>query len=148
MSTETIKRKFNQEKFKNTKKPKILSPLQEYISNFSKEYDEHNERSERIYKLSRDITISSKKIIFNLHRINEFNKDKTLKDSEDLLTKVSDLIIKINKELIINVKNYERYNYRYTFGLQEYIEALSFYYYIKENRLILKHEIEELNNKF
>ena len=36
---------------------------------FREELDEHHDRRERLVKLSRDVTIASKKIIFSLHRL-------------------------------------------------------------------------------
>ena len=47
----------------NTDSPVILSFL-----NFRIEMDTHQDKHERLFKISRDITIISKRIIFNLHR--------------------------------------------------------------------------------
>ena len=51
---------------------------------FRQQLDQHHDRHERVVKLSRDITILSKRIIFNLHRFepDHSNCDKVLKDAE------------------------------------------------------------------
>lgn len=47
--------------------PEILS----FFHDCSKKLDTHHDRYERIVKLSRDITIESKRIIFLLHRVQD-----------------------------------------------------------------------------
>lgn len=47
---------------------KPLDPLQQYFQVLSKTYDDHNDRRERLIKLSRDITRNSKAVISLLQR--------------------------------------------------------------------------------
>uniref|UniRef100_A0A0M3INL2 Translin-associated protein X n=1 Tax=Ascaris lumbricoides TaxID=6252 RepID=A0A0M3INL2_ASCLU len=101
--------------------------------------DDRNDRHERLVKLSRDITIESKRIIFQLHR---YTATKTDAEKEDLLKKVElrlgDLRQKqffaVAKELLHLDQNL--YNRAVTFGLQEYIEAWSFYTFIAKKDLL------------
>lgn len=46
------------------------NPVIKMFRAFSAELDEKHDRYERIVKLSRDITIESKRIIFSLHNVN------------------------------------------------------------------------------
>uniref|UniRef100_F1KSF3 Translin-associated protein X n=1 Tax=Ascaris suum TaxID=6253 RepID=F1KSF3_ASCSU len=106
---------------------------------YRQEMDDRNDRYERLVKLSRDITIESKRIIFQLHR---YTATKTDAEKEDLLKKVElrlgDLRQKqffaVAKELLHLDQNL--YNRAVTFGLQEYIEAWSFYTFIAKKDLL------------
>lgn len=49
----------------NSTRENILSAF----SSFRAEIDDYNDRRERLIKISRDITIQSKRLIFSLHRI-------------------------------------------------------------------------------
>ena len=44
------------------------SPVTQSFLIFRAEMDSHQDKHERLFKISRDITIISKRIIFNLHR--------------------------------------------------------------------------------
>ena len=44
------------------------SPVIQSFLGFRAEMDSHQDKHERLFKISRDITIISKRIIFNLHR--------------------------------------------------------------------------------
>ena len=44
------------------------SPVIQTFLSFRTEMDSHHDKYERLVKISRDITIASKRIIFNLHR--------------------------------------------------------------------------------
>lgn len=46
------------------------SPIMQAFREFQKELDDRNDKHERLVKLSRDITIESKRLIFLLHRAN------------------------------------------------------------------------------
>jgi len=53
------------------KQPEFDPEVQAFFQICSKKLDEHNDRHERLVKLSRDITIESKRIIFLLHRVQD-----------------------------------------------------------------------------
>lgn len=55
-------------KMADSKQESADSPYAAMFEGFRKELDEHHDRRERIVKASRDITASSKKIIFTLQR--------------------------------------------------------------------------------
>jgi len=54
-----------------SKQPEFDPEVQAFFQMCSKKLDEHNDRHERLVKLSRDITIESKRIIFLLHRVQD-----------------------------------------------------------------------------
>lgn len=126
----------------------------------SKKLDSHHDRYERLVKLSRDITIESKRVIFLLHRIqDESTKEKLVKEADSKLQfLVTTSWNKVAKELL----NQDHYHYLRAYspglwhnsyhsiieiisnqplplfykGLQEFIEALSFLNYVKLGQLI------------
>ncbi|XP_075663007.1 uncharacterized protein LOC142632504 [Castanea sativa] len=58
------------------------------------------EKSERVVKASRDITINSKKVIFQVHRISKHNREEVLEKAEKDLKAVTDQYIsQLVKEL-------------------------------------------------
>lgn len=63
----------NQQQNKSRNKPKPVfdknNPILEAFSKMSEELDDKHDRHERLIKISRDITIQSKKIIFFLHTV-------------------------------------------------------------------------------
>lgn len=48
-----------------------LSEIQQQFRLYARELDDKHDRQERIIKISRDITIESKRIIYLLHTINK-----------------------------------------------------------------------------
>jgi hypothetical protein len=57
--------------------------IQAFFSDCSKKLDTHHDRYERVVKLSRDITIESKRVIFLLHRVqDETSKMKICNEAE------------------------------------------------------------------
>ncbi|XP_037946558.1 translin-associated protein X-like [Teleopsis dalmanni] len=116
-------------------KPNIIvedSPVLNAFQAYRAELDAKHDRHERIVKLSRDITIESKRIIFHLHSIesNKNNRQKVLQEAEQRLQKLININFKaVAKEL----HGQDPYQFRsaYSPGLQEFIEAYSFYEYFK-----------------
>lgn len=109
---------------------------------FQVELDDKYDRYERLVKLSRDVTIESKRIIFLLHRImGEAQKDRTLNES---LKKLKDLQTYNLREIAMELRNQCFYNYlrAYSPGIQEYVEAITFFHYIKDGRLVGLDEIQ------
>ncbi len=57
--------------------------IQAFFHDCSKKLDTHHDRYERLVKLSRDITIESKRVIFLLHRVqDEASKVKLTAEAE------------------------------------------------------------------
>jgi len=91
-------------------------------------------------KVSRDITIGSKRLIFLLHRYNE-DPVETKERADADLVKLRELLERIPLELE-GVHDYYRYLRAFSPGVQEYIEAASFYHFLVTNTLITKQKLE------
>eukprot|EP00095_Tigriopus_kingsejongensis_P003252 maker-scaffold69_size418775-snap-gene-2.25 protein:Tk03252 transcript:maker-scaffold69_size418775-snap-gene-2.25-mRNA-1 annotation:"translin-associated protein x" len=117
----------------------IILQFQEHASLL----DRKNDKYERIVKLSRDITLESKRVIFLLHRITcENDKPAVLGEAEAKLSDIQkNYWFNVARELV----NEDPYKFlrAYTNGLQEYIEALSFHHYICHNELISWDKVKE-----
>ncbi|XP_018569118.1 translin-associated protein X [Anoplophora glabripennis] len=109
------------------------NPVLVMFREYSLELDSKLDRYERIIKLSRDVTIEAKRVIFLLHNTNtdiESKKKSILEEADNRLKALVDTSFKaIAKEL----QNQDAYQYHraYTGGLQEFIEALTFCQFIK-----------------
>ncbi|KAM8703333.1 hypothetical protein ACLKA7_008023 [Drosophila subpalustris] len=108
------------------------NPVVQAFRNYASELDSKHDRHERILKLSRDITIESKRIIFFLHSIDsrKQNKSKVLEEAKQRLTKLIDVNFRaIAQEL----RNQDVYQFRaaYSPGLQEFIEAYTYMEYLE-----------------
>lgn len=112
------------------------NPILKAFRGFREELDCRNDRHERIVKLSRDITIESKRVIFLLQRV------IGSEDSQKLLSEAGEKIQELNStkflEIAKELDGQESYQYlrAYTAGLQEYIEAVTFYYYLLDQQLV------------
>ncbi|XP_071833134.1 translin-associated protein X-like isoform X1 [Apostichopus japonicus] len=121
----------------------LNSPILQAFSVFQQELDTKHDKYERIVKLSRDITIESKRIIFLLHRISgDSNKDDVMEEACDRISDIqSSLLSKVAEELVS--EDMFQFLHAFTAGLQEYIEAVAFYVYVKHGCLVTKRELEE-----
>lgn len=101
------------------------------------ELDTRNDRYERLVKVSRDITIHSKRAIFCLLR----SQSDTLIEAEKKIDEVKVLLTKIYEE----VKEVDLYRFIRSFspGLQEYVEAVSLLHYVKYKSVISYTETKE-----
>jgi predicted translin family RNA/ssDNA-binding protein len=112
---------------------------------YAKEIDARDDSREAIVKLSRDITRSSKKVGFLLHRcpLNSNGPDhvKLLQDADKQLTNIHRLIAQI-ATIIQSQTDYDRYSRAFSPGIQEFIEAEAFLKYIAEGALISKNELD------
>ncbi|KAI9096197.1 Translin [Phlyctochytrium arcticum] len=103
--------------------------------------DEVHDRRERIVKISRDITICSKRWIFLLHR-DDSDPEEALRESEKKKDEIVSLLHKASKDLRGN--NWWRLHRSIAPGLEEYIEAASFSFYLQHKRLMGKEELQQL----
>lgn len=109
--------------------------VQTLFQQYQNELDCSHDKRERLVKLSRDVTIQSKRIIFLLHRLlSSADKNSILSEADSKLQQVSKLLRRIAEE-IVN-EDPTRYRSAYSIGVQEYIEALSLYHYWKEDSLL------------
>jgi len=129
-----INNKRGDKSFQKKQKPTfdVNNPILEAFSKIGTELDDKHDRQERIIKQGRDITIESKRIIFLLHTVDPVkgNKDNVLEEAKQRLDKLcSTHFYNITKELC----GFDQYQYlrAFTFGLQEFIEAYTFWNYIK-----------------
>lgn len=111
-------------------------------------------------KLSRDTTIGSKRLIFLLHRYFDHRgcliphsgltiTERRFMDNPTSITEQADAdLVKVRENLDriaaeIDGHDYFRYLRSFSPGLQEYMEAVSFYYFLKHRDLITKKQIED-----
>ncbi|EDV49009.1 translin-associated protein X [Drosophila erecta] len=107
------------------------NPIVQQFRIYSNELTMKHDRHERIVKLSRDITIESKRIIFLLHSIDsrKQNKEKVLEEARQRLTK----LIEVNfRAVALELRDQDVYQFRssYSPGLQEFIEAYTYMEYL------------------
>lgn len=110
------------------------TPVMAAFREYAKELDDKHDRYERIVKMSRDITIESKRIIFLLHTIEtrRNNREKVLEDAEKRLRAVCETnFLLIARELEDLDQN--QYLRAFSPGLQEFIEAYSYFEYLKDS---------------
>lgn len=118
------------------------TPLGKMFHQFQVELDQRHDKYERLVKISRDITIDSKRIIFQLHRIDsDESKQKTLAEAQQKLHELQN-----NKwyQVAVELQGEDPYQFlrAYSPGLQEYVEALSFLYYIEQHSLLSLQQVE------
>ncbi|XP_072107167.1 translin-associated protein X [Mobula birostris] len=119
-----------------------LSPVLLSFESFQKELDAKHDKHERLVKLSRDVTIDSKRTIFLLHRvISVGDVGELLSESEIKFADIRLKIQQIAQELI--GEDVCQFHRAFSPGLQEYVEAVSFQHFIKTRTLISLDEINK-----
>uniref|UniRef100_A0A3Q4HVK0 Translin-associated protein X n=1 Tax=Neolamprologus brichardi TaxID=32507 RepID=A0A3Q4HVK0_NEOBR len=108
---------------------------------FQQELDTKHDKYERLVKISRDVTIESKRTIFLLHRVT------TVPDAEDVLNEADIKLDGVRQkigQIAEELKGEDIYQFHRAFtpGIQEYVEAVSFLHYIRHRCLI---SLEEIN---
>uniref|UniRef100_A0AAQ4PJ11 Translin-associated protein X n=1 Tax=Gasterosteus aculeatus aculeatus TaxID=481459 RepID=A0AAQ4PJ11_GASAC len=117
------------------------SPVVAAFKVFQQELDTKHDKHERLVKISRDVTIESKRTIFLLHRVTSVpNAEDILKEAEVKLDAVRQKIGQIAEEL--RGEDLFQFHRAFTPGIQEYVEAVSFLHYIRHRGLI---SLEEIN---
>lgn len=118
------------------------SPILASFKDYQKKLDSRHDKHERLIKYSRDVTIASKRIIFLLQRISgPDSRDQIFKEADAKFLEVKETLKKIASELVD--EDPFLFNRAFSPGIQEYIEALSFYYYLKYKSLISFEEVME-----
>lgn len=119
----------------------LCTPVIAAFKVFQQELDTKHDKHERLVKISRDITIESKRAIFLLHRVTSVpDVESILKESDVKLDMVRQKIAQIAEEL--RGEDIYQFHRAFTAGIQEYVEAVSFQYYIRHRTLI---SLEEIN---
>lgn len=98
-----------------------------------------------MFKSSREITTKSKRVIFALHRSAEMDRTKVSQKLTDTMLLFSELKRSF-QEISVELQD-GRYFWRYhktlSPGLQEYIEALSFARYLKDQTLLSFKDLQQ-----
>lgn len=107
------------------------NPIVKSFRKYADELNEKHDRYERIVKLSRDITIESKRLIFLLHTIDN-RKTNNQQILDDALVRLKNLCSTHFAAIASELATLDQYQYgrAYSAGLQEFIEAFTFYDYI------------------
>lgn len=106
---------------------------------YKSELDGRHDRHERIVKLSRDTTIHSKRTIFLLHRAaaaerGSCEREEKLDEAESKLRSIEEFLKPIAAEL--HGLDHWLYQNAFSPGLQEFIEALSYYVFLRQGKLL------------
>ena len=111
------------------------SPVVQNFIKFQQELDFRYDKRERIIKLSRDVTIFSKRVIFALHRPKDDESlPQVLADADSKVDEIRGYLEKISLELIDEAPY--KFARAYSGGMQEFVEAVTFLHYIKTNELL------------
>jgi len=95
------------------------------------EIEKYDEKREELIKASRDIIKLSKQIIYSIHRNELAVAEKNVKIIKDNIKKMGDTVKKDPKLDIGSFK----------IAVQEYVEAVCYYYYIKSKKIPTKKEL-------
>jgi len=131
----------------NASRPKVESnsAFANIFDEFREELDEKHDRNERIVKLSRDVTIESKRVIFTLHRsigVDETQKEQIYREAEE---KLETIRTEKFRQIAAEIRDVEIYQFlkSITWGYQEYIEAVSFLHYLRGGGLLRQSVAEQ-----
>ncbi|KAL7240727.1 hypothetical protein ACSBR2_006389 [Camellia fascicularis] len=127
------------------------SSMRDAFANYADCLNELNDKRERVVKASRDITINSKKVIFQVHsadvatlfsynRMSKHNKEEVLEKAEKDLAAVTDqYVARLVKEL--GGTDFWKLRRAYSPGVQEYVEAATLFKFCKTGTLLNLGEI-------
>lgn len=117
------------------------SPMKDAFSKYAQYLNDFNEKRERVVKASRDITINSKKVIFQVHRMSKSNKEEVLdRADKDLAAVRNQFVSRLVKEL--QGTDFWKLRRAYSPGVQEYVEAATLCNFCKSGTLL---NLEEMN---
>ncbi|EPS63067.1 hypothetical protein M569_11720, partial [Genlisea aurea] len=118
------------------------NPMKDAFSIYATYLSDLYERRERIVRASRDLTMNSKKAIFQVHRIDKHNKQNVLeKAHSDLATVADQHLSRLAKEL--QGSDIWKLRRAYSPGVQEYVEASTFYNFCINGSLLT---LDEMNS--
>lgn len=126
----------NEKKFTPSHSVDENNPIIRSFRGYADELDDKHDRFERIVKHSRDITVESKRLIFLLHTI-DMRNPSSVKILSDALIRLNSLCTNAFCSIAKELKGRDPYQYAraYSCGLQEFIEALSYYEYLANNAI-------------
>ncbi|KAL3631267.1 hypothetical protein CASFOL_024251 [Castilleja foliolosa] len=118
------------------------STMKDAFSNYASYLNNLNDKRERVVKASRDVTMNSKKVIFQVHRLSKDNKEEVLEKAEkDLAAVMNQHVSRIVKEL--QGTDFWKLRRAYSPGVQEYIEAATLCNFCKNGTLL---SLDEINS--
>uniref|UniRef100_A0A8D8MDN4 Translin-associated protein X n=1 Tax=Culex pipiens TaxID=7175 RepID=A0A8D8MDN4_CULPI len=112
------------------------NPVVLQFREYARELDEKHDRYERIVKCSRDITIESKRIIFLLHTVDS-KKNNQAQVCEEAKNRLHTLCRTHFATIAKELHGLDPYQFTraYTAGMQEFIEAYTFYEYAQSQNI-------------
>ncbi|KAI4357966.1 hypothetical protein L6164_001878 [Bauhinia variegata] len=117
------------------------SAMRDAFAKYAEYLNALNEKRERVVKASRDVTMNSKKVIFQVHRMSKYNKEEIIEQAEKDLTAVTDQYMsRLVKEL--QGTDFWKLRRAYSPGVQEYVEAATFCNFCKTGTLL---KLDEIN---
>ncbi|KAJ3045728.1 hypothetical protein HDV00_007854 [Rhizophlyctis rosea] len=121
--------------------PANTSPaILEAFTTFSTALDDMHDRRERIIKISRDITIASKRMIFLLHRVSHADREHVLAEARAEQRK----IVKLFEKAAVELQGNDFYKHHRSIGpgYEEYVEAASFLVFVERGELATQQELQ------
>ncbi|GFY88763.1 translin family protein [Actinidia rufa] len=117
------------------------SPMKDAFTKYADYLNELNDKRERVVKASRDVTINSKKVIFQVHRMSKSNREEVLEKAEkDLAAVTEQYVARLVKELAGT--DFWKLRRAYSPGVQEYVEAATLCKFCKTGTLL---NLDEIN---
>nr|AFK37169.1 unknown [Lotus japonicus] len=116
--------------------------MRDSFAKYAQYLNDLNEKRERVVKASRDVTMNSKKVIFQVRRMSKYNKLEVLEKAEKDLAAVRDQHI---SRLVRELQGTDFWKLRraYSPGIQEYVEAATFCSFCTSGTLL---KLDEINN--
>ncbi|KAG2702550.1 hypothetical protein I3843_06G088800 [Carya illinoinensis] len=117
------------------------SSMKDAFGRYAEYLNDLNDKRERVVKASRDVTINSKKVIFQVHRVGKHNREEVLEKAEkDLASVTGQYMSRLVREL--QGTDFWKLRRAYTPGVQEYVEAATFCKFCKTGTLL---NLDEIN---
>ncbi|XP_057869290.2 uncharacterized protein LOC131076229 isoform X1 [Cryptomeria japonica] len=132
-------------RLKTTMATENPNPFRHEFEKYCEHLNQLNEKRERLVKASRDVTQNSKKVIFQVHRIGNDDKETVLKQAEKDLNGVrKQHLSRVANELQGNVNDAWKLRRAFSPGIQEYVEAATVLEFCKSGKLLT---VADLNNE-
>lgn len=144
MSSSPKKRQRSQGQRQRAKNESAFNQL---FTEYQAEMDARNDIQERIYKSARDVIIESKRVIFILQRCSR----STVDEWEEIFIEANLKIDNIKKKILeirthIGQSDQFMFNRAFDFAIEEFIEAIGFYWFLKEGTVPTLSQMENMVN--
>lgn len=115
----------------NPNQPPLNERVQAAFLSYRQELDEKQALHEKIFKLNRELTIASKQVICLLHRITVHSPEDREAKLAEAEAKLQELRVEKLAAIAEETKDSDQHARTFSGGVQEYIEALTFYHFLK-----------------